>query len=153
MYFTICVCVVVPAARVAAKRYKFYVYYTLIMRVYKQITFMAQSTRSNRHRHRHRHRQRQGHLFQQSVHTVYSQLMVELEFESLSPWCPWTRGELTSFSFPSTTHACALKLYGKGFLLAARSVLRVPSTLCYPVVPAAPARSIPFPFHSHLLAC
>lgn len=46
----VCMCVVVPAARVAVKRYKFYVYYTLIMRVYKQITFMAQSTRSNRHR-------------------------------------------------------------------------------------------------------
>lgn len=51
----LCLCVVVPAARVAVKRYKFYVYYTLIMRVYKQITFMAQSTRSNRHR-----QQRQG---------------------------------------------------------------------------------------------
>lgn len=36
----------------SVKRYKFYVYYTLIMRVYKQITFMAQSTLGNRHRHR-----------------------------------------------------------------------------------------------------
>jgi len=34
----------------SVKRYKFYVYYTLIMRVYKQITFMAQSTLGNRHR-------------------------------------------------------------------------------------------------------